>query len=73
MFVPVWDENPLRAIPFQIVTLALIAINVAVFLLEASGLSQQAIAEATRQSRRRVRALLEKIRARADQTRPASS
>jgi membrane associated rhomboid family serine protease len=44
MFVPVWDENPLRSIPFQFVTLTLIAVNVAVFLLEASGMSQQAIA-----------------------------
>lgn len=44
MFVPVWDENPLRSIPFQFVTLALIAVNVAIFLLEASGMSQQAIA-----------------------------
>ena len=44
MFVPVWDDNPLRSIQFQFVTLVLIAINVAIFLLEASGMSQQAIA-----------------------------
>lgn len=44
MFVPVWDENPLRSIRFQVVTVALIAVNVMVYLLEASGMSQQAIA-----------------------------
>lgn len=44
MFVPVWDENPLRSISFQWVNLTLIVITVAVFLLEASGMSEQAIA-----------------------------
>ena len=44
MFVPVWDDNPLRSIRFQVVTLALIAINVVVFLFEASGMSEAAIA-----------------------------
>ena len=33
MFVPIQDDNPLRAIPFQAVTVALIVLNVAVFFL----------------------------------------
>ena len=44
MFVPVWDENPLRSIRFQWVTIGLIVVNVLVLLLEASGLSEQTIA-----------------------------
>jgi membrane associated rhomboid family serine protease len=43
MFVPVWDDNPLRAIRFQFVTLALIALNIAALFAEA-GASQGAIA-----------------------------
>lgn len=34
MFVPLSDDNPLQTIKFQYVTLALIAINVAVFLVQ---------------------------------------
>ncbi len=44
MFVPVWDENPLRSIRFQWVTVGLIVVNVLVLLLQASGLSDQTIA-----------------------------
>lgn len=44
MFVPVWDENPLRSIRFQWVTISLIVVNVVVLLLQASGLSDQTIA-----------------------------
>lgn len=33
MFVPISDKNPLTAIPFQFVTVTLIAINVAVYFL----------------------------------------
>ena len=44
MFVPVYDDNPLRSIKHQYVTFALIAINLAVFAVEFSGLQQQAIA-----------------------------
>ncbi len=44
MFVPVWDENPLRSISFQFVNVALIIISVAVYMLEVSGMSEQAIA-----------------------------
>jgi membrane associated rhomboid family serine protease len=37
VFIPISDENPLRAIRLQWVTLGLIAVNVLVFLLEAFG------------------------------------
>ena len=38
MFVPIHDDNKLKSIPFQYVTLILIALNVAVFLVQqASG------------------------------------
>lgn len=33
VFIPLSDENPLRSIPFQWVTIGLIAVNVAIFLL----------------------------------------
>jgi membrane associated rhomboid family serine protease len=44
MFVPVHDDNPLRAIRFQYVTVAIIAINVLVFLSESAGMSPRFIA-----------------------------
>ena len=44
MFVPVYDDNPLRGIRFQYVTVALIALNVAVFLMQVTGLQMQAVA-----------------------------
>ena len=44
MFIPLRDENSLKSIPFQYVTVGLIAINVLVFLLEVSGLSEAAVA-----------------------------
>lgn len=37
MFVPLGDDNPLKSIRFQYVTVALIIANVAVFLLESVG------------------------------------
>jgi membrane associated rhomboid family serine protease len=37
VFVPIGDDNPLKHIRFQYVTVALIAVNVLVFLLEAAG------------------------------------
>lgn len=37
MFIPVQDENPLKSIRFQYVTVALIALNVIVFLFTANG------------------------------------
>ncbi len=46
MFIPIHDRNPLTIIPWQIVTLALIAINVVVFLWQ-QGLAEQALAEAS--------------------------
>jgi membrane associated rhomboid family serine protease len=44
MFVPLHDENTLKAIRFQYVTIALIAINVVVYLFEVSGMEQAVIA-----------------------------
>lgn len=44
MFVPVYDDNPLRGIRFQYVTVALIAINLAVFALQTTGLQMQVVA-----------------------------
>lgn len=37
MFVPIGDDNPLKAIRFQYVTVALIVINVLVYFLEGTG------------------------------------
>jgi membrane associated rhomboid family serine protease len=42
VFVPIGDDNPLKSIRFQYVTVALIAINTLVFLLESAGDSGQA-------------------------------
>ncbi len=44
MFVPLYDHNPLKRISFQYVTLTLIAINVAIFVFELSGIDQAVIA-----------------------------
>ena len=44
MFVPIQDDNPLRHIRFQFVTVGLIAVNIAVFLVEALSLDQALIA-----------------------------
>lgn len=44
MFIPLRDENSLRAIPFQYVTVLLIVINAVVFLLEVGGLDHSTIA-----------------------------
>ena len=44
MFIPLHDENWLRSIKFQYVTVALIALNVIVFLFESTGLSEAAVA-----------------------------
>lgn len=43
MFIPVQDENPLKSIPFQFVTVVLIAINVAVYAFEATGIDHGVI------------------------------
>lgn len=43
MFVPIRDDNALKSIRFQYVTIALIAINVVIFLLEA-GMSDAVVA-----------------------------
>jgi membrane associated rhomboid family serine protease len=37
VFVPIGDDNPLKSIRFQYVTVALIALNVLVFLIEGAG------------------------------------
>ena len=44
MFVPVQDDNPLRSIRFQYVTVGLIIVNILVFLLEVSSLRHQQVA-----------------------------
>lgn len=44
MFIPLRDENSLKSIPFQYVTVALIVINVIVYILEVGGLDQGDIA-----------------------------
>lgn len=44
MFVPLHDENSLKSIRFQWVTIALIAINVVVYFFETAQLDAQAIA-----------------------------
>jgi membrane associated rhomboid family serine protease len=40
MFVPIQDDNTLKSIPFQYVTVGLIAINAIVFAMQAGGLPQ---------------------------------
>ncbi len=44
MFIPLRDDNSLKSIPFQYVTVSLIALNVLVFIFEVSGLDQSAVA-----------------------------
>ncbi len=44
LFIPLRDENSLKSIPFQYVTVGLIIANVIVFILEVSGLSDGTIA-----------------------------
>ena len=44
MFVPLHDENALKSIPFQYVTIALIVVNVIVFAIKMLGLPEAAIA-----------------------------
>ena len=44
MFIPLRDDNSLKSIPFQYVTVGLIALNILVFVLEVSGLSHAAVA-----------------------------
>ncbi|MGI9523601.1 MAG: rhomboid family intramembrane serine protease [Hyphomicrobiaceae bacterium] len=43
MFVPIHDQNTLKSIPFQYMTLLLIALNVAVFIVQSSGMPIQAV------------------------------
>jgi len=44
VFIPIRDENSLKSIPFQYVTVALIVLNVLVFMLEVGGLDATAVA-----------------------------
>lgn len=39
MFIPIYDNNKLRHLPFQYVTVLLIAVNVGVFLIQQQGMS----------------------------------
>lgn len=47
LFVPIWDHNPIKVIPFQIVTLALVIINIVVYFVFQTGVwvptSQEAV------------------------------
>lgn len=44
MFLPLYDDNRLKIIPFQFVTLSLIAINVAIYVLKTGGMDFKAMA-----------------------------
>ena len=44
MFFPLSDENPLRRIEFQYMTLAIIAVNVAVFIFSVAAVEQSVVA-----------------------------
>jgi membrane associated rhomboid family serine protease len=44
VFIPLSDDNSLKSIPFQYVTVSLILLNVLVFALEMGGLSETAVA-----------------------------
>ena len=43
MFIPVYDQNPLRSIHFQAVTVSLIAINIVIFILQVTALPLQVV------------------------------
>jgi len=43
VFIPLRDDNALKSIPFQYVTVSLIVLNVLVYLFEVSGLDQDVI------------------------------
>lgn len=43
MFIPIYDQNPLRSIRFQAVTASLVVVNVAIFLLQIAGLPTDVI------------------------------
>ncbi len=44
MFIPIYDDNRLKHIRFQYVTLFLIALNITCFVFESSGIDQRVIA-----------------------------
>jgi membrane associated rhomboid family serine protease len=44
MFIPLYDDNTLKSIKFQYMTLLLIALNVVIYALEASGMDDAVIA-----------------------------
>jgi membrane associated rhomboid family serine protease len=44
VFIPIQDDNPLRAIPFQYVTLGLIVLNVVIFAFQAAGIDERVVA-----------------------------
>ena len=43
MFIPLRDDNALKSIRYQYVTISLIAVKVLVYIFEASGLDEGAI------------------------------
>lgn len=44
MFVPIYDDNPLKRITFQYVTLMLVSLNTAIFVFQSLGLEQEVVA-----------------------------
>jgi membrane associated rhomboid family serine protease len=44
MFIPVYDDNPLRSIRWQYVTFGLILLNVVVFSFQSAGIDQRVVA-----------------------------
>ena len=44
MFLPLYDQNSLKSIPFQFVTLGLIALNAALYLVKAGGMDHMTVA-----------------------------
>lgn len=43
MFIPIYDQNPLRSIQFQAVTVSLIVVNIGVFVLQVAALPTSVI------------------------------
>jgi membrane associated rhomboid family serine protease len=44
MFIPVYDDNPLRSIRWQFVTAGLVLLNIVVFCFQSAGLDQRVVA-----------------------------
>lgn len=46
LFVPIWDQNPIKAIPFQFVTTSLVLVNVLIYFVFQAGIGVPATQEA---------------------------